>query len=121
MGVHDVEILVALEDAHVHVAHRLGEFGDDGNDVDRVATPVFTEDKQMPLPMQRFDAGGNLQGYRRAMRERDPHLPVLYRGTSHELAECLAFVIACPGNHIGLVTTGVSFVIDAASASCRRA
>src|SRR5258705_6041664 len=92
--IHNVQILVAREHPHVHVAYRLGELGDYWNDVHRIPTPILGQHQQMPMSAQRFDACRDLDGDGDPLVERQPHLMIL-GGPSHELGESLTLAVSC--------------------------
>src|SRR2546423_2863607 len=103
MRIHDVQILVASQNPHVHVAHGFAELGDNRNDVHGISAPVFVQHQQMPVSAERIDTRGDLDRDGDALVERYPQL-VVFGQPSHELGESLALAVTrlCYHGDLGL-------------------
>src|SRR5690242_1238433 len=94
MRVHNVEVLVARENAHVHVADRVGELRDD-------------QHEQMPVSMQRLDTRRIFNRDHDSLRERKPQL-VIDRRPREEVRKGLPIVVAGSRNQRHPPPTAIS-------------
>ena len=91
---HDVEILIARQNAQVEIARAAREFVDKRKRAHGIAAPVFAQYEQVPGTAERFDAVDEAFVDLGARTDRLPEINILLRGGDHFIESPGGFV-AC--------------------------
>ena len=94
MRFHNVEILIARQNAQVKIARAAGEFVDKRKCAHGVATPVFAQYQQVPSSAECFDAIDKTVVDRGARADRLPEVDILLSGGDHFI-ESPGGIVAC--------------------------